>query len=395
MLERLSEKVGFIKNRHYLLFSVSFGKFLFGFYSTAIGSLLVPIGNEFNINIRTQSIIFPANYVGQLIVILIAGFIADKFGKKLVQLSSLVLFSVVAVFFNFVDTYVILLILFFFLGIFGSAVNILTDATVSETFSKKKGIYLNITHIYFGLGALAQPLFFNYVYAKTGDFRTIYFVLFLFSIFILLLLIPVKYHTSKDSSIKLGVILKIFKNKGYLLLCIFFCLAVGGQFTFSHWIPTLFQKNLNISSELSNYSLSLFWVAITLGRVVSAILSRKFSEETLIRFQSASLFVLILMSAFFNNYLLLAIDYLVVGFLVGGLVPLIVAYTSKIYSKYLGTRLGILYAFAAIGTFLVPSIVGLFGDVVEIYKVISSVSVFFGIIAFYFFRTPDNKKFDS
>ncbi len=386
MLKKFGQKLGFIENKYYLLFTISFCKFLFGFYSTAIGSLLVPIGNEFNINMKAQSAIFPANYIGQFFAIFLAGFLADKFGKKIVQITSLLFFSLFTIFFNFVDTYAILLALFFFLGIFGSAINTLTDASISEIFKKKKGVYLNITHIYFAVGALVQPLIFNYVYARTQNFRSIYFVLFLFTIFILFLLIFAKYNTSADSSIKFSIIIKILKNRQFLILCLFFALMVGGQLTFSHWMPTLFQKNLRISSEVSNYSLSFFWASIALGRVIFAFLAKKFSEEFLIKLQSSALFLIILVSVFFNSYMLLIIDYILVGFFIAGIIPIVVAYTSKIHEDYIGTRIGLLYAFGSIGAFVIPTIIGLFADMIEIYKAISAISIFFAFIAFYFFK---------
>ena len=66
-----------VKNANFTLISVSLCKFLYGFYTAVIGSLLVPIGETFNINIRIQSIIFPFNYFGQIVIIFFVGYFAD------------------------------------------------------------------------------------------------------------------------------------------------------------------------------------------------------------------------------------------------------------------------------------------------------------------------------
>jgi len=77
-----------IKNKYYLLLSVSLCKFLFGFYLVTIGSILVPFTDTFNIDFKTQSIIFPFNSIGQMMIISFIGYLSDRFGKKLVQIIS-------------------------------------------------------------------------------------------------------------------------------------------------------------------------------------------------------------------------------------------------------------------------------------------------------------------
>jgi len=58
-----------IKSPNYTLVSISLCKFLYGFYTAAIGSLLVPIGATFDIDTGIQSIVFPFNYFGQIVII--------------------------------------------------------------------------------------------------------------------------------------------------------------------------------------------------------------------------------------------------------------------------------------------------------------------------------------
>ena len=172
-------------------------KFLYGFYTSVIGSILVPLGATFNINIKTQSIIFPFNYFGQIVIIFFVGYFADKLGKKVVQTVSLVLLSIFALFFNYVNNFILFMIMILFMGLFGTSINTIADAAVSDTFKNKKGYYLNIAHVFFGLGAMTSPIVFNLVFKITGDFRKIYFVLFIISILIIFLISIVLLNISK------------------------------------------------------------------------------------------------------------------------------------------------------------------------------------------------------
>ncbi len=383
-------RFGPVKNSSYTLISVSFCKFLYGFYTAAIGSLLVPIGIAFNIDIAIQSVVFPFNYFGQIVIIFFVGYFADKLGKKIVHIVSLILLGISALFFNFIGAFYILLIFFFFMGLFGISINTIADATVSDSFKNQKGFYLNMAHVFFGLGALTSPIVFNFVFSLTGDFRTIYFILFIISFLILALIIPAKYPVVEDEKIKPKVLLDLLRNKKFLYLCFFGLFSAGSQHSVSGWIPTLFQKNLNISAEISNYALSFYWIAIVVGRIITAFLSRKFSEAILLRVMNMMMFFVLAASFFFNSYALLLADYLLFGLLLGGTFPLVIAYSAAIFPKYSTTRLAAVFSFSAIGMFVIPTIIGVLGKYFVIYKIISFTALsFLAYIPIFFKRLRD------
>ncbi len=371
---------------NYTLVSVSLCKFLYGFYTAAIGSLIVPIGATFNIDTGIQSIVFPFNYFGQIVIIFFIGYFADKLGKKIVHTASLILLAVFALLFNYVSNFYLFLILFFFMGLFGISINTISDATVSDTFKEKKGFYLNIAHVFFGLGALTSPIVFNLVFSATGDFRTVYFILFIIAFVILVLIAIARYPTVGDKPIRPSVILELLKNKKILYLCVFALLSAGVMHSVSGWIPTLFQKNLGVSAEISNYSLSFFWISIVIGRIVTAFLSRKYREALLLRTLNMMIFFVLAATFFLDNYTLLLAAYLLFGFLLGGTFPLVIAYSAEIYPKYSTTRLATVFSFTAMGMLLIPTMVGVLGRYFLIYKTIAFTSIVFLVYIFIFYR---------
>jgi len=375
-----------VNNTTFTLIAVSMCKFLYGFYTSAIGSILVPLGNTFNINIKTQSLIFPFNYFGQIVIIFFVGYFADKLGKKVVQTVSLVLLSIFALFFNYVNNFILLMIMVLFMGLFGTSINTISDAAVSDTFKNKKGYYLNIAHVFFGLGAMTSPIVFNLVFKATGDFRKIYFILFIISVLIILLISIAKYPAVDNEKIRPSAILELLKNKSFIVMCIFAMLSSGAQHSASGFIPTLFQKNLNISAQISNYSLSFFWLSIVVGRVAVAFLSRRFKEYFLLKILNFATFFVLAASYFLGNYMLLLVDYLIFGLLLGGIFPLIIAYSAEISPKYTTSRLAVVFSFTAMGMFAVPTIVGMLADYFLIYKVLAFTSIPFLAYIFVFSR---------
>ena len=55
-------------------------------------------------------------------------------------------------------------------------------------------------------------------------------------------------------------------------------MILGTTISISGWIPTIFQKELNISPEISNYSASFFWGSVIIGRISVGLLSRKIKD---------------------------------------------------------------------------------------------------------------------
>jgi FHS family glucose/mannose:H+ symporter-like MFS transporter len=272
------------------------------------------------------------------------------------------------------------------MGLFGTSINTIADAAVSDTFKNKKGYYLNIAHLFFGLGAMTSPIVFNLVFKVSGDFRKIYFVLFIISILIIFLISIARYPTVDNEKIRPSAILELLKNKNFILMCVFAMLSSGAQHSVSGFIPTLFQKNLNISAQISNYSLSFYWLSIVVGRVAVAFLSRRFKEYFLLKILNFATFFVLAASFFLNNYVLLLIDYLLFGLLHGGIFPLIIAYSAEISPKYSTTRLAVVFSFTAMGMFAVPTIVGMLADYFLIYKVLAFTSLPFLAYIFVFGR---------
>ena len=194
------------------------------------------------------------------------------------------------------------------------------------------------------------------------------------------------YPTVNEGKIKPRIIIDLLKNKKFIYLCIFALLSSGTMHSISGWIPTLFQKNLNLTQQISNYSLSIFWLSIVIGRTVTAFLSRKYKEILLLKVMNALMFLVLAFSFFPGSYVLILADYIVFGFLIGGTFPLIIAYSAEISPEYSSTRIATIFSFTAIGMFTVPTIVGMLAEYFPIYKVISFSAVSFLVYIYIFWR---------
>lgn len=374
-------------NNSILNFSaISLGKLLYGFYTVSIGLLMVPMIETFNITLRTQSIIFPFNNFGQMVGMLLVGFIVSRLGNKIIHIILLILLGLSALLFTFISTYFLFLLLFLFMGLFSSSINMVVDATISDIFLKNKGFYLNISHIFFGFGGLLSPIVYNLVFAVTKDFKQFYFILFILAFFVLLLIIAVKYPETEIKNIRFNVIGKLLRNKRFLLLCIYIVISAGTMYSVSGWLPTLFQKDLGLTQVLSNYLLSLFWLAIIIGRLIVALLCRKYKEIKILSWMNVSIAILLIIPFFLNSPIFIMAIYFLLGLSMGGFFPLVVSISSDVYPQYSASRISLVFVSSVIGMLITPTVIGLFADIFVIYRIISFTAVFFIVYSYIFFK---------
>jgi len=372
-------------NKLYVFFSISMCKFLYGLYLTAIGPLLVMLGQTFNINLKMQSFVFPSIFIGQVFIIFYIGFLSDKIGKKIIKIFALIVFGATSLLFLIASSYPAILLLFLLTGISASSINLISDVTITDSFTKNKTFYINLSHVFFGLGALISPIVFNILFTSTSNYRFIFIVLSALSILLFFLILPVEYPKSTIEKVNLASVKHVTGNKEFIILCIFFLLGAGVQNTVSGWIPTLFEKELFVSKVLSNYSLAFLWLSIISGRTVTAYLSKKTREQSLIKYYALVIFITLLLSGFAGKFIFLIACYAVFGFFMGGLLPLFQSFSTVIHKDSTGIKLGMITSSAAIGSIIIPSFIGFLGDYFYINKIIPFTSIFFAAMAVYYF----------
>ena len=134
-------------------------------------------------------------------------------------------------------------------------------------------------------------------------------------------------------------------------------LAVGA------WTFTLLTEGRGASMMTAGFSISLFWAALTGGRILGAALAGIVPVATLIR---GSLLLLAAGLAWLSAGLSFGFD--LVGLVMAGagagpVFPLLIATTpARVGSPHAGNAVGLQIAAAAIGQALVPSVLGVIGD---------------------------------
>ena len=120
---------------------------------------------------------------------------------------------------------------------------------------------------------------------------------------------------------------------------------------------------MNIEEDVASKYLSLFYIAISLGRVISGLLSIKIKDKNLIRIGEGILLSGIILLTFKFNFVFMPIALFVIGLGCGPIYPSIVHSTvDRFTNKYSNAVMSIQIGFAYMANISVAPLFGILGN---------------------------------
>ena len=341
---------------------------LFSVSITMISPLMPVIVEEFAISRSQGGLIMTFQSLGGMLITVLMIFIADKYSKALLIMGGffLVVISLFAI--SVVSVYNIILFLFFIYGIGSRVADNLNNSYLADRFPQKRGVYLNILHGVFGLGALAGPLLAGFLVSRDIYWGMVFRLVGFLSLVVLLYFIVVIMKDKKTtfSSVKKKQtinFLKIFKNFHAWVLLLMMFLYVGNQVSLSTWLPMYMEEYLETSSMIASLSLSLFWIGIISSRFLASLLTLKFSNLFLLTWGNLIGGIILLAGLFSQLYWLFLVAIVLIGFSTGASFPLIVDSASKLFPENTGTITSVVFIIVNLATMFFPWFIGLLSDI--------------------------------
>ena len=276
---------------------------------------------------------------------------------------------------GFSDNYYLLLLAAIPLGFGGGAIDSILNSYVSLHY---KAIHLNFLHAFWGIGAFISPLIIGSFIVDPRGFKDAAFVLSIIQTTILIitlstLVLWVKVDkiynidsrnttNSENSQENIGFF-NTFKLRGVIFACITFFSYIAIESLAYSWFTSLCVFGMNIDNDIASKYLSLFYIAISLGRVISGLLSIKIKDKNLIRIGEGILLIGIILLTFKFNFVFMPIALFIIGLGCGPIYPSIVHSTvDKFTSKYSSAVMSIQIGFAYMANISVAPLFGILGN---------------------------------
>ena len=335
---------------------------LYALYFGAIGVALPVIGTDFHLNAAQQGRLFPANFAGMIASVLISGTLSDRYGRKVVLLGGTVLFAVGLLLFGLSPGFGTALLAAPLIGAGSGGMLIVSNALVADLFPERRAFLINLVQVVFGMGAAAGPTLAKWLLASGAGWRFLYEALAvaIMGAFAAILFQPAPQRSGGSSALRWNDLHALLRQPAFGLLCLTQGLYAGGEIAFFQWMPTYFQT-LPGGAAWSGVVVSVFWLAMTLGRALTGLLLGRLPLLTFGR-TLAVLGAISAICALFAPTPLSALGFVALtGLLFAGIYSIVLAEAAHRFAHQTGTVFGGIAAFSGIGNGLAPWVVGAMG----------------------------------
>lgn len=342
-----------------------------GLPDSLLGSAWPSMYEGFGVPVSSAGIVSIIIAAGTVVSSLNSNRLITLFGTALVTTVSVAMTSVALLGMSFAASFPMFFLFAVPLGLGAGSVDSALNNFVALHY---KVAHMNWLHSFWGVGASLGPIILAFFLRRTGMWSTGYRVISfiqagLVIIFILSLplwkkvQIPSGVDEEQKTSYRIPVLLALSKAKVTLLA--FFCYCAI-ESTVGLWGSTYLVLIRNIDTEIAAAWIALYFLGITLGRMLSGFLSIKFSQKIMIRLGQAfiALGILMLFLPFSGKNLMVSL--FLIGLGCAPIFPSLLHETPRTFGKEASqAMMGMQMACAYIGTTLMPPLFGLLGRYVS------------------------------
>jgi len=328
-----------------------------GISMASLGPTLPALAENTRATLSAISVLFTARSLGSLIGSVWGGQVYDRLQGNRVMALMILLMAFLTGLTPVIKGLWLLAVLLFVNGAVQGVLNIGGNALLVWVHGPKVGPFMNGLHFFFGIGTFLAPVIVAQFVARQGGLLWTYLLLALIILptaAVALLPSPASPAAAqKKSGGRIDPLLVV-------LISAVFGLYSGAGLAYSGWIFT-YATEMHLANEVNAaYLTSLYWGALTAGRLVAIPLAIRFSPRVILRADFLGALVSLLAILLWPRSLLsVMITSAGLGFALASIYPTTMALSGQIMTLS-GKVTGLFAIGNSLGSMLVPWIIGQF-----------------------------------
>ncbi len=347
----------------YFIIGIAF--YFFAISMIITGAVLPKWMDIFQVTAGRAGRLFFLYYLTYVITTFFSGFLCDHLGKKPIIVLSQLFLGIGFFCISTANSFSVIELGMLIMGLGGGFCEAPLTGFISQVFNGREGFALNMSQIFFGIGAASGPFLTGYLLGTGFNWRYLYLFPGIVSFFLFFLIyFEKKLFEKEKKGIASGNILVLFQRwKTFLVVsCLAMLLYVGSEIASSSWMSTYIVRDLKGNLYLGGLAMASYWGMITVGRIVFAYLSQRNHYGTLLRISSIISLVFLFLLIMTNNIPLVILSFMGIGFGFSGIWPLIVAVVARNIEEMQATAIGVVVALGGTGALFFPWLFGIFSD---------------------------------
>lgn len=369
-----------ISKKIFINISCFYGAMVFGMALVMTSPILIEISQRIDRNIENMGSIFSLFYGGFIIGSFLSSSIINYWGRKKTLSFFYFLLFISVLGMAFIFNYPFLIVVFSLIGLSGGFIESQVSSIVLEVNKKNEGLFVNLTQVFFGIGAFIGPLILTFIISKGIDWKYSYIILSLIClinfIYFLFINIPDTRLKKIRGSIKTFKPVTLDKGAVFFLLVFAIFFYVSAEMGLVIWFPTFLRLNKLFSSILASQVLSFFWLSFVAGRLLIGLLTKKVKILNILLVVTILSIPSVLLGIYIENKFLIIFAFILTGLLFSGIWPLIVSLGGLRYPSKRDFVVSILVMAGGVGGLFSPWLIG---------KVFSSLNLLFALNIIYIF----------
>lgn len=340
---------------------ISFLLFFYGFYLGGLQLVIRQISQHFKMEITGIGILVAVPHITSLLLPPLMGSAADRVGKKPVLLCFAGVFLLGCLLCGFAGSISLYVAGALLIGGGCSVCESIGSAVLSDLSEENANRYINISQCLLSAGAVISPVILELLlpYLSWG-WRTVFFLCAGAYLLVLLLLAKAVFPTPRSCvRTQTGNTPKFLTSPVLLCAMVSMALYVSLENGIGYFVESFFETALQKGS-LGAYAISLYWIGMTLSRLVSGLWKRRTGTILRLHFGTSALLFLLLYLCPRAEFSMILCG--LIGFAFGPIWGTLAAMGAGAFPEHSAKATGLISAFGSIGSTAAPVIMGLVAD---------------------------------
>lgn len=354
---------------YYILLFIIYISFIsLGLPDSLLGASWPAMHTSINADVSSIGLVSMIIYFSTIISSLLSDRLLKRFGTGIIVSFSVLLTSIAVFLYSMTTTFFQLCLFALPYGLGAGAIDICLNNYVALNLSSK---HMNWLHCCWGVGAIVGPYIIGF--SIDSGYRKGYLIVSIIQMIIAIIMffsIPLwKKNAEKSNEENVVIGFKdVFKIKGVIYSCLAFLFYCCLETIPISYASSYFSIIYKIDNKSAAFIGSLFFIGITVSRMISGFISIKIDDKYMVRYGlSLILFASVMMLIPFNTHIPSLVALVLLGLGCGPIYPSYIHMIPINFDrKYSSSIIGIQIAFAYLGFTFMPL---LFSRLIEIINI--------------------------
>jgi fucose permease len=333
-----------------------------GLAQNVIGALLPRIQAEVPMSDLRAGLFGSGQFIGVLVVGLVGGALADRFGKKAFVLTASVILVAGLLGYTVAGAFLPLLAAAILAGLGGGGYEVGVNALQADhAEAADSGHGMNLLHAFYGMGAVAGPVAASFALEQGLGWKPVLVLAAVPPAAVAVLLASQRVPRGRTAPAEERAA-DLYLRPALWICGLLLMLYVGVEMSMGVWISTFWARRAPESALPAPMMSAVYWVTLTAFRLVSGKVADRIGHHRFLILEAAAVVIIGGAWALWPGPAVTLAATIGLGAVFAGVYPTAMALATDTFPGHSGTVVGFLLVFVALGGLLVPSAVGRLSD---------------------------------